>query len=176
MQRGQSSPLFCYSLVQRMVNKEKIEDLAQHVIRNMNDASLFLVDILVSNAKTGQKVVVYVDGDHGVAIDTYGKISRALSEMLDQEDLSDHQYILEVSSPGLDQPLQSARQYKKNVGRNIKVLLQDNQVIKGKLLEVTGEQITISEEAGKAKKKTEINNRQIAFGDIKKTNVLASFK
>lgn len=158
-----------------MVNKQKIEDLAESIIRNKDD-SLFLVDVLASNAKVGQKIVVYIDGDHGVSIDTYAEISRALSEVLDQEDMLDSQYTLEVSSPGLDQSLKSQRQYRKNIGRNIKVLLQDNQVVKGKLLEVRDEHIVISEEVKKAKKKTEVNERQIAFSDIKKTNVLASFK
>lgn len=158
-----------------MISKEKIEELANNIVQSKN-SSLFLVDVLVSNTTAGQKIVLYVDGDEGVSIDTYAEISRRLASILEEEDLIESQYILEVSSPGLDQPLKSNRQYRKNIGRNIKILLQDNQIIKGKLLDVNEEKITIDEEVKGAKKRTEKKERVIAFDHIKKTNVLASFK
>lgn len=158
-----------------MISKEKLEVLANDIIQSKNK-SLFLVDVLVSSSKASQKIVVYVDGDEGVPIDACAEISRSLAVVLEANDIIDSQYILEVSSPGLDQPLKSIRQYKKNVGRNIKVLLQDDQVIKGKLLDVKEDQIILDEEIKKLKKKTEKQERVIAFDHIKKTNVLASFK
>lgn len=173
--RGDICPLFFVIQLQRMISKNQIELIVNNIVQSKN-SSLFLVDVLVSHANAGQKIVVYVDGDEGVSIDTCAEISRSLATILEEEDMIDSQYTLEVSSPGLDQPLKSARQYRKNVGRNIKVLLQDNQVIKGKLLEVNEEKITIDEEIKNAKKKTETKERVIAFDHIRKTNVLASFK
>ncbi len=158
-----------------MVDKHDIESLAHKIVQE-KDPALFVVDVLVSHPKAGQKIVIYVDGDAGVSIEGCAEISRTLAGVLDEENLISEQYTLEVSSPGLDQPLKLKRQYKKNIGRNIKVLLQDNQLVKGKLIKVEGRQIIVHEEVKTAKKKTELKERSIAFDDIKKTNVLASFK
>lgn len=146
-----------------------------------HDQSLFLVDISISNAKNSQKVVVHLDGDEGISIDTCAEISRKLGTRMEEEELISGSFTLEVSSPGLDLPLKMHRQYKKNVGRKIKVLLQDNTTVKGELTQVNEQQIVLQEELkvkskDKSKKRGETKEVVIPFQDIKKTNVLASFK
>lgn len=157
-----------------MLSNSDIENIVDSLIQN-KDSQLFLVDVSVSNTKAGQKIIIYIDGDQGVSIDTFAEISRAVSAKFDEEDLIADKYTLEVSSPGLDQPLKSERQYRKNVGRNLKITLQDDKIIKGKLLHVNTTEVTINEEIKKGNKK-ETTERVIPFDHIKKTNVLASFK
>ena len=140
------------------------------------DPALFLVNIEVSPGKGTKKLMVYLDGDQGIPIDVCAEVSRALSHRLDEEDLIDGKYTLEVSSPGLSQPLLLKRQYIKNVGRHIKVLLNNDKTVQGKLLTADQEQITVAEEPAKGtKKKVEAKEITIPFTDIKKTNVVATF-
>ena len=83
-------------------------------------------------------------------------------------------FSLEVSSPGLDQPLKSLRQYKKNIGRLIEVLLVDGQKILGKLIDASEDGIVLEETKGKNKKK-ELINHAILFNNIKSTTIQIVF-
>ena len=139
------------------------------------DPSLFLVNIIASPGRGSHKVVVHIDGDQGVPIDVCADISRALSHRLDEEELIDDQYTLEVSSPGLSQPLLLKRQYAKNVGRHVKVVREDDTTVQGELQAVDDEQIVVAEKKGRTKKKAVAQEVIIPFSDIKKTNVLAIF-
>lgn len=155
--------------------KRKIEEI---VLKNMENEKLFLVDIVLSGSGSTQKIQVLLDGDEGIDIDQCAAISRALAGELEELDLITDAYILEVSSPGFDFPLQSLRQYQKNVGRIIKVTLNTGKTLKGILLEATEDKVKISEEIkskvkGKPPGYTEI---ELDLKDINKTNVLASFK
>ena len=142
-----------------------------------DDPDLFLVNIHISSGKGAKKVVIHIDGDQGVPIDTCAQISRALSQRLEEEDVIEGAYTLEVSSPGLSQPLQLQRQYAKNVGRHVKVLTTDDKAIQGELLAVDDTQITIAAETNpRAKKKKAVTKEEvIPFSHIKKTNVLPIF-
>jgi ribosome maturation factor RimP len=81
---------------------------------------------------------------------------------------------LEVSSPGLDEPLKLNRQYKKNVGRFVEVLLQDGSKREGKLTEATEDGIAVEWEEGKGKKK-ETKQESILFDQIKTTKIQIKF-
>ena len=71
---------------------------------------------------------------HGITIDDCANLNRELSKELDEITLSlQDSYLLEVSTPGLDQPLKLKRQYKKNIGRRLKVKLADK-AVEGKLV------------------------------------------
>ena len=87
---------------------------------------------------------------------------------------ADGDFSLEVSSPGLDEPLKLNRQYKKNIGRFVEVLLNDTTKKEGKLLEATEDGIIIEYELGKGKKK-EIKQETILFTDIKHTKIQIKF-
>ncbi|MGB3585736.1 MAG: ribosome maturation factor RimP [Tunicatimonas sp.] len=141
------------------------------------DSRFFLVDTRVNQTPAGTKVVVHVDGDEGISIDTCAEVSRTLASRLEEEELVSGKYVLEVSSPGLDQPLKLYRQYQKNVGRTVKVLTQDSKTIQGILLSVSDEAIELESAAkGKKKKKSEPPQVvRIPFDQIKKTNVLVTF-
>ena len=153
---------------------EKIRDLAQ---ATLNNESLFIVDVIYS-LKQGpsKKMVVIVDGDHGVTIDDCTHISRELSKVLDDTNLIEDHYLLEVSTPGLDHPLKLKRQYKKNVGRSLKVHLKDKSIIQGKLVAADEDKITLDQEIKEGKKKTEIKTGEFPYSDIEKAFVLVSFK
>jgi ribosome maturation factor RimP len=152
-------------------------DLSEE-IRNLAGSKLapgqFIVDVIISAKKGPKKVLVIVDGDHGFNIDDCAELSRYVSKALDDGGQIDDNYLLEVSTPGVDHPLKLKRQYIKNIGRGLKVKLQEK-TVEGKLAEVLEEKIILTQEIGSGKKK-ETQNIEIPFADIDKAFVLVSFK
>lgn len=66
---------------------------------------------------------VYIDTDAGVTVDDCERVSRQVSGMLDVEDLVRGNYVLEVSSPGLDRPLFTAEHFARFAGNKVKLRL-----------------------------------------------------
>ena len=86
----------------------------------------------------------------------------------------DGDFSLEVSSPGLDEPLKLLRQYKKNIGRDVELVMNDDAKKEGKLTAVTEENITIEYTEGKGKKAI-VKTDEIPFDAIKQTKVQIKF-
>jgi ribosome maturation factor RimP len=140
----------------------------------LSGGSFFLLDVTVSTG-AAPKIRVVIDGDNGVSIDDCAKISRELNEAFEGSGLPDD-YSLEVTTPGVDQPLKFIRQYNKHAGRSLKIILKDGQTIRGKLLSADQDVIRLEREA--PKKNTPANELQteIVFQEIEKTFVQISFK
>ena len=86
---------------------------------------VFLVELKVS-PESG-RIAVFIDADEGVDFDLCRRISRRLEEQLDESLLLGERYTLEVSSPGVSRPLKVLRQFKKHVGRKLKVKLSSEE-------------------------------------------------
>jgi ribosome maturation factor RimP len=80
-----------------------------------------LVDVEVKRERGGHLVRLYVDKEGGIGLDELQSVSEEVSAILDAEDPIDGAYTLEVSSPGLDRPLKSEADYRRFVGRLVKV-------------------------------------------------------
>jgi len=132
----------------------------------------FLVDIRI---KPTNNIKVFIDGDQGISIEKCVRYNRALYKKLEEMALfPDGDFSLEVSSPGLDEPLKLLRQYKKNVGRLVELVLQDGSKTEGRLLEVTEDGVIVEETKGKNKKK-EVINHTFLFDNIKTTKIQVVF-
>jgi ribosome maturation factor RimP len=153
---------------------EKIHDLAAAALTN---ESQFVVDVIFSGINSPiKKVVVILDGDNGVTIDDCANVSRQVANTLDELNLIEDRYMLEVSTPGLDHPLKLTRQYIKNVGRRLKVHLKNKSIIEGRLAGATELQITLDQEVKGEKKKIAIKTIEVPYTEIEKAFVLVSFK
>jgi ribosome maturation factor RimP len=75
---------------------------------------------------------------------------------------------LNVSSSGLDQPYKLSRQYIKNIGREVSVLLKDNNKINGTLIAADNDSFSIKE-ITKAKKIITETTHSFQYSDIKET-------
>ncbi len=139
---------------------------------NLENEQHFLVDVLISAGGGPKKIQILIDGDEGIDIDTCASLSRTVAGILEEKDLVDIQYTLEVSSPGVDYPLKSERQFQKNIGRWLKLELPEGPVV-GKLKDVTEGDIVLEVESGKGKNKTfsdqqfELNSIQTAKVEIR---------
>ncbi|MEP7255591.1 MAG: ribosome maturation factor [Ferruginibacter sp.] len=133
---------------------------------------IFLVSIKI---KPTNNIKIYLDADNGLGIEKCIKINRALYKIMEEMGMyPDGDFSLEVSSPGIDEPLKLLRQYKKNVGRNVEVITNDETKKEGKLTEVTEEKIDIEYIEGKGKKAI-TKKDEIYFTDIKQTTVQIKF-
>ena len=134
--------------------------------------SHFLVEIRI---KPTNNIKVFIDADEGMPLSELINYNRKLYKDIEESGMyPDGNFSLEVSSPGLDEPLKLHRQYKKNVGRYVEVLLTDSTKKEGKLLEATEDGIVLEQEKGKGKKK-EIVQETILFEQIKTTKIQIKF-
>lgn len=155
--------------------KELTEIVKELAERHLKDDSFFIVDVISKGVTGKTKILVLLDRDQGVNIDDCAELSRSLAADIELEDIIDVAYILEVSSPGLDHPLSSVRQFKKNVGRRLRLVLTSGAQLEGSLNDVNDSSIVIAAEKKENKKKV-VEETEILFADIEKANVLVSFK
>ena len=102
-------PLF----IKNMTFRNKVQELLEAVLAEREH--LFLIDLSINEAN---KISVVLDGDFGVNLQDCIDVSRAIENNLDREELN---FSLEVASAGVSSPLKLVRQFKKNIGRTIKV-------------------------------------------------------
>jgi ribosome maturation factor RimP len=155
-----------------MVNEtvKAVESMVQTLL--VGEPSYFLVEVRI---KPTNNIKVFLDGDTGISIEKCVQYNRALYKQLEGSGLFPaDDFSLEVSSAGLDEPLKLLRQYKKNIGRQVEIVLQDGSRIEGRLLEVSEDGIIVEEIKGKNKKK-EVINHAFLFDNIKTTKIQVVF-
>ena len=147
-----------------------IEEKVKHLLGN--HPSHFLVEVRI---KPTNNVKVFIDADEGVILSDLIDYNRKLYKQLEESGIfPDGDFSLEVSSPGLDEPLKLFRQYKKNIGRFVDITMNDSSKKEGKLIEATEDGVVIETETGKGKKK-EIKQESILFDQIKNTKIQVKF-
>ena len=147
-----------------------IESMLQAILAG--EASYFLVDIRI---KPTNNIKVFLDGDSGITIEKCVQFNRALYKKIEEVNIfPEGDFSLELSSPGLDEPLKLKRQYKKNIGRKVEIVLNDGLRKEGKLLEVSEDGIIVEEVTGKNRKQQSVNHTFL-FNNIKATRIQAVF-
>ena len=151
--------------------EKRVKELVEEKIADRPE--LFLVDIKML---PNNKLIIHVDGDEGINIQDCAAISRHVGFHLEEENVLDKAYNLEVSSPGIGEPLKLKRQYNKNIGREVSVKLEGGELKEGKLLTVNDDGIVIEAKVKIKGKKAELVETGIDFNNITETKVLISFK
>ncbi len=152
--------------------KDKVKNILDAVLADYEQ--LFLIELSVSE---NNKIIITLDGDSGVNLQDCITISRAVEQELDKEELD---FSLEVASAGVCSPLKFVRQYKKNIGRKLKVKTISNEEIEALLTDADDEAATFSwkerepKKIGKGKETVEKTVR-LPYGEIKESIVLISF-
>jgi ribosome maturation factor RimP len=134
-------------LLLQIMNKETQIQVIEEMINGLLTAhpTHFLVEVRI---KPTNNIKVFIDADEGINLSVLIQYNRALYKLVEENGLyPDGDFSLEVSSPGLDEPLKLQRQYKKNIGRFVEVLLNDNTKKEGKLLETAEDGIIIETES-----------------------------
>ena len=147
---------------------ETVERLLQPLLTD----DIFLVSIRV---KPVNNIKIYLDADNGLGIEKCIKINRALYKIMEEMGIyPDGNYSLEVSSPGIDEPLKLQRQYVKNIGRSVEITRNDDIKFEGVLKGVTDDAVEVETTTGKGKKLV-VETVSFPWTDIKQTKVLIKF-
>ena len=133
-------------LISRMIKKDQIIKLAEQFLAGSEN---YLIDVKVSSTN---KIMVLIENDNHVSISDCIALSRQIEHSLDREQ---EDFELEVSSPGIDQPFRSIRQFMKYMSQDVEVKLRDGMKHKGKLTAANETQISIIA----AKEKKSKNNK-----------------
>lgn len=154
-----------------MQNVEKrVIELIEEKIADRED--LFIVSVKMRPNKI---LEILLDGDNGVNIDDCAQVSRHVGFHLEEENVIDNAYRLEVSSPGIDANFVNIRQYQKNIGRTVQVKLNDNAKVEGTLLAADDVKISILQKIKEKGKKAQEVEKELPFDQIKATKVVISF-
>src|SRR4051812_28377611 len=125
---------------------EKIKLLTE---RLLVDTDMFIVSVKI---KPTNNIKLYLDADGGLSISKCALVNRKLYTLIEEEQMyPDGDFSLEVSSPGVDEPLTGERQYKKNIGRTILITMADSTEKTGVLKEVTETALVIESKLPKKK-------------------------
>lgn len=146
--------------------------ITEGIIRALVDEKLEGTDKFIVSAKVlpGNKIRVFIDGVTGLNVKDCVDVSRQIEGNLDRE-VEDFE--LQVSSPGLTEPFAHPLQYKKNVGRKVKITTIEGGSWKGELMEFDGSNIILQPE--KKKKKELEEPVTISLETIKEAKTVISF-
>ena len=151
--------------------EKRVSALVEEKIADRPELFLVAVKMLPNN-----KLIVQVDGDAGISIQDCAAISRHVGFHLEEENVIEKAYNLEVSSPGVGEPLLLLRQYSKNIGSDLSIKLADGEKKERKLLMVNENTITIEDKVKEKGKKVQLIPITIEISKIIETKVLISFK
>ena len=149
---------------------KEIEVIIQHLLAA--EQGDFLVSVKI---KPTNNIKIFIDSDEGMSIEKCVRYNRKLYLQIEEKAIfPEGNFSLEISSPGVGEPLKLHRQYVKNKGRNVLITFNDTNEKEGKLLEVTETDIIIEQTTGKGKK-AETHQYIIPFENIKSTTVQIKF-
>jgi ribosome maturation factor RimP len=146
--------------------KENIFNLSAEIVQKLN---FFLIDFNIRGDQRKQIIEVFVDGEKNVSADDLAEISREINSAIEEKNLIDKSYRLDVSTPGVDRPLKFLQQFSKHVNRNFEIIIKNDkeeQKFTGKLLTVNGENLHFN-----------VNGKEliVKFNNTIKAKVLISF-
>lgn len=155
-----------------MIEKSVVSQLVEEALASSDN---YLVDVEI---RPGNQIIVEIDNDESVCIDDCVALSRYLEERLDR-DVED--YELEVGSAGITSPFKVHRQYVKNIGNEVEMLLKSGSKLTGLLKSVDDNGVVVSVEKrvkpeGAKRKITVMEDESYTFDEIKYTKYLIRFK
>ncbi len=114
------------------------------------DLDLELVELVYRREQHGWVVRILIYAASGIGLDECARVSREVSTILDVEDFIPHHFTLEVSSPGLDRPLKTPRDFERNLGARVKLTLDiDDEILHREMIISAVEGNTITVESAK---------------------------
>ena len=129
------------------------------VIVNENDETIFRVSVISNELEDGKR--------KGVSLDSCVELTHLISPLLDVTPPVSGEYRLEVGTPGIERKLTTLDHFKKSVGENVSLLLDEKEKFKGKLLKVEGNKLFVEKDG---------NIQEIDFNQVKKARTYFEWK
>lgn len=131
-----------------MLNSQLIEQVKDTIAAFLDNSGFYLVEI--SNSYQGNALVLRIIVDKpegGITIDECARINNQISNILDEKNILQQRYILEVSSPGLDRPLITKNDFLRCINKEVRLFLSevinDKREIEGVVSKVEGDSVYI---------------------------------
>jgi ribosome maturation factor RimP len=150
-----------------IIDKEFIKKI---VTEKLQSTDYYLIDVMISK---DNDITVEIDNDNGVNIDDCVMLSNYIKENLDEGEGTED-YSLEVGSSGITTPFKVLRQYQKNIGNEVEILLKSGTKLTGILKHATENEVTITVEQ-KKKKGMFLFHPSFKYENIKYTKYLIKF-
>ena len=155
-----------------MIDKQMVIQLAEEKLASSGN---YLVDVEI---QPGNVIIVEIDNDEAVCIDDCVELSRFIEEHLDR---NSEDFELEVGSAGITSPFKMLRQYQKNIGKEVEVLLASGMKLTGilKSADENGIVLTVEKQVkpeGAKRKITVEEDLAYTYNEIKSTKYLIRFK
>lgn len=147
--------------------EQNITSITQEIIEKHG---LFLIELIIRGNEKNRVIEIFVDGEENVSAGTCAELSREITGAIEEKEMIQSSYRLDVSSPGVDRPLKFLKQYPKHINRKFELSYTDGESTKklaGLLKSVNGKDLLFL-----------VNNQNeitINFNNIKKAKVIASF-
>ena len=122
--------------------KENIVRISNEIAEKLN---FFVIDINFRGDNRKKIIEVFVDAEKNIDADNLAEISREINSIIEEQDIIQQAYRLDVSTPGVDRPLKFLKQFPKHINRNFEVIYKtgdETRTITGKLLSVEREELT----------------------------------
>ena len=147
------------------LNKNKIANKIKEETENLG---YLFIEIDFRGDTRNHILEIYIDNEVGITTVDCARVSRAVGDMIEEEELIESKYRLDVSSPGIDRPLKYIQQFERNIGRSFELQLEDENDSKfeGKLLELDNDDLKFQ-----IKKEVKVIN----IKNIKSAKVLVRF-
>ena len=153
-----------------MISEKRVQELVEEKIKG---SELFIVEVKVSG---GNRISIALDRPTKLNVDDCAEVSRYVEAGLNR-DVEDFE--ITVSSPGLEQPLKVLNQFLKHQGRNVRVVMKDGRLLRGKMNSANEEGITLEvfrENKKKNKEQTQNEILNLKYPEIKETKIEITFK
>ncbi len=132
--------------------REIIEKIERILAPILEEDCLELIDIEFRLSGKRWLLRIYIEKDGGVTISDCVKVNRELGRTLDIEDIVEHPYTLEVSSPGLTRPLKNINDFKRYIGKQCRIItmkqLQERNEFSGEIIRTTEDEVEIRGKIG----------------------------
>ena len=131
--------------------EEAIFEIAEEELAEIGG---YVLEVNLKGSRGSRSVVVIADTEIGITLDDIATTSKAIEQRLDETDLLTEKYVLEVTSPGLDRPLKTDRDFRRRLGNNVRIehtAIEHSSPTEGEIVEVADGRVTV-----KTDEKTEL--------------------
>ena len=129
---------------------EIIDRVALIAEEYLDERGIEIVEIIYRREQQGMVLRLVVDKPEGITIDECEEINNFLSLELDKQDIIQERYVLEVSSPGIDRPIKTERDFERAMGKELEITtyerIDDRKAHEGRLLGMDKENIVIEKD------------------------------
>lgn len=143
------------------------EEVENFITPIANELGYEIVEVEFAKKYNGDNLTIYIDKKGGIDIDDCEKFHNAINEPLDElNPTADKPYILNVSSPGIDRPIKTDKDFERNLGEIVEIrlfkMLDRKKLFVGKLIHFSDTEVVI-----------EIENKEVS---IERNNISKATK